>query len=130
VLKRLREPGRQKQLADRCALLAEVTRDVGTRLRMGVYSGSPSPSVTALTTPTDSAEIRDRLEKEFNITIMGGQDKLKGKILRIGHMGDVRDEDMLALFAALSECLGRTADWKNMASDVASQLARVAPLFT
>ena len=67
--------------------LSEATRVAGEMLGLKVFSRSPSPSVSALLTPTDSAQIRDWLEKERNITIMGGQDQLKGKILRVGHMG-------------------------------------------
>ena len=79
-------------------------------------------------TPSDSAALRDWLEKERNITIMGGQDHLKGKIIRIGHMGDVRDDDMLALFEALSEKLG--GDFAAMKQDLALRLSAVRPLFT
>jgi aspartate aminotransferase-like enzyme len=32
---------------------------------------------------------------------MGGQDRLKGKILRIGHLGAISDEDQLHALAAI-----------------------------
>ncbi len=89
VLNRMQEVGLE-QVIRRCELLAQVTRSFGEQLGMCVFSHAPSPSVTALSTPSDSAVMRDWLERERNITIMGGQDQLKGKIIRIGHMGDVR----------------------------------------
>lgn len=114
VLKRMQEVGIEA-VAKRCQVLAETTRWAGERLGLPVYSQSPSSSVTALKTPdgVNSAKVRDALEKDKGITIMGGQDQLKGKILRIGHMGDIRDQDMVALFAALAEAFGKPFDFKD-----------------
>ena len=126
VLSRIQEVGLDKVM-QRCELLASVTRTFGERLGLSVYSQSPSSSVTALSTPAgiDSASLRDWLERERNITIMGGQDQLKGKIIRVGHMGDVRDDDMTALFASLAHQLGATADLVEMEQ----RLATVPALF-
>lgn len=90
----------------RCALLAEVTRKGGHGLGLEIYSQAPASSVTALLVPEkmDSTKIRDHLEAKYNITVMGGQDQLQGKILRIGHLGYIRNSDMFALF----DGLGRT----------------------
>jgi aspartate aminotransferase-like enzyme len=127
VLKRWREVGLE-QMIKRCATLAQATRDMAPALGLCVYSLSPSNSVTALAVPAavDSAKVRDWLERERNITIMGGQDHLKGKILRIGHMGDVRDEDMLALFDALAEHFSESYDQNS----VRATLSQARPLFT
>ncbi len=127
VLKRIQEVGLDQVIA-RCELLASITRSFGERLKLETFSKSPSSSVTALKTQTDSAALRDWLEKERNITIMGGQDHLKGKIIRVGHMGDVRDEDMMAFFEALSEKTG--GDFASMKQDLAARLKTVRPLFT
>ncbi len=42
---------------------------------------------------------------EFNLYLAGGQDKLKEKIIRIGHMGDVDVGDILMAVSAISYCL-------------------------
>jgi aspartate aminotransferase-like enzyme len=127
VLEQVQKTGPER-LWRRCSALAQATQTCGEKLGMKVFSAAPSPSVTALTTPHDSGKIRDRLEKEKNITIMGGQDHLKGKILRIGHMGDVRNEDMLALFEALAEILGK--DFSAVKSDLERVLKTAEPLFS
>ncbi len=126
VLTRVQHVGLEQVIA-RCELLAGITRTFGERLGLDPYSQAPSPSVTALSTPSDSVTLRDWLEKERNITIMGGQDHLKGKIIRVGHMGDVRDEDMMALFEALCEKTG--GDFASMKQDLAARLGVVRPLF-
>jgi aspartate aminotransferase-like enzyme len=114
----------------RCQTLSEATLWAGEKLGLKGYSDSPSPSVTALTTSSDSAKLRDELEAKYNITIMGGQDQLKGKILRVGHMGDVRDEDMLALFQALAEMLKQTSVYDSFASELRQRLQQAQPLFS
>jgi aspartate aminotransferase-like enzyme len=41
------------------------------------------------------------MKKKFDIVLAGGQDDLKGKIFRIGHLGFVCDRDILTALAAL-----------------------------
>ena len=48
---------------------------------------------------------RAEMEKTHRVTVMGGQDRLKGKIVRIGHMGYIRNEDLLATIEALGRSL-------------------------
>jgi len=53
-----------------------------------------------------------RLRETHGMVIAGGQDRLKGKIIRVGHMGAYDLADIDALLAALEECvaaLGRPA---------------------
>ncbi len=128
VLERI-ERSNPDRMYKRCMMLAQATRAMGEALALKVYSNSPAPSVTALLTPSDSAQIRDWLEKERGITIMGGQDQLKGKILRIGHMGDVRDEDMLALLEALGEALNKGNEAAMFKNQLSFLLRSAEPLF-
>lgn len=75
---------------------ADYTRAMANELGLSLYSKSPSDSVTAINLPSsmDGAKLREHLEKKYLVTVMGGQDQLKGKILRIGHMGYITDNDM------------------------------------
>lgn len=134
VLEQMQKVGLQK-VAARCELLAQTTRQAGEIYGLCAYSKAPSSSVTALATPVDSAKLRDWIEKERNITIMGGQDQLKGKVIRIGHMGDVRDDDMVALFEAIADGLTQlnhpiSKEQKQKATDlIKTSLKKEAPLF-
>ena len=47
------------------------------------------------------------VEKNYNIVLGGGQQKLAGKIIRIGHMGWINQEDIEASIIALKETLDR-----------------------
>lgn len=75
---------------------AFYTRAMASVLGLEVYSKNPSDSVTALSLPPgfDGAKFREHLEKSYNVTVMGGQDQLKGKIIRLGHMGYITDQDL------------------------------------
>jgi aspartate aminotransferase-like enzyme len=82
---------------------AQFTRDFGQRLGLTLYSKSPSESVTALQMPAsiDGQKVRQHMEEQFGITIMGGQDQAKGKIIRVGHMGYIQDVELVNLVRAL-----------------------------
>lgn len=82
---------------------AEMTRYFVKLLGLKLYSQMPSDSVTAILLPDflDGQKIRQDLENQFKISIMGGQDQAKGKILRVGHMGFIQDSDMLNFFSSL-----------------------------
>ncbi|WP_413587187.1 pyridoxal-phosphate-dependent aminotransferase family protein [Bdellovibrio sp. HCB274] len=86
---------------------AEFTRIFAQQLGFTLYAKSPSDSVTALVVPTtmDGQKIRLELEETHNITIMGGQDQAKGKIIRIGHMGYIQDHELLKLIDNLGQVL-------------------------
>lgn len=107
VLPRFAGANLQRQIAH-CTRHAHVTRSVALdHLGLECYSQSPSSSVTALKVPPniDGLKWRKHLEAQYGITVMGGQDQLKGLILRIGHLGYVTDEDLRETLAALATSL-------------------------
>lgn len=95
VLGRIESLGLQKHFAQ-IRRRADYTRAMLPYMDLILYSKSPSDSVTAIAMPPvlDGIKLREHLEKVYALTLMGGQDKLKGKILRIGHMGYITDETL------------------------------------
>jgi aspartate aminotransferase-like enzyme len=67
-----------------------------------------SPAITAVAPPpeVDAEQVRAIMKKRFDIALAGGQDHLKGKIFRIGHLGFVSERDILSAIAALEVALG------------------------
>ncbi len=53
----------------------------------------------------DAEKIRSTLRKQFDIAVAGGQDHLKGKIFRIGHLGFASERDILTVIAAIEATL-------------------------
>ncbi|MDE5095329.1 MAG: alanine--glyoxylate aminotransferase family protein [Trichodesmium sp. St11_bin5] len=66
-----------------------------------------SPAVTAVAPPTEveAEKVRAIMKKRFDIALAGGQDHLKGKIFRIGHLGFVCERDVTSAIAALEVTL-------------------------
>jgi aspartate aminotransferase-like enzyme len=65
-----------------------------------------SPAITAVAPDrVDAEQVRSVMRKKFDIVLAGGQDHLKGKIFRIGHLGFVSDRDILAAIGALEATL-------------------------
>ena len=65
-----------------------------------------SPSITAIKTEgIDAEEFRKTIKNNFDILLAGGQDHLKGKIFRVGHLGYVNDRDIITVVSAISNTL-------------------------
>ena len=53
----------------------------------------------------DAEEFRKKIKSSFNILLAGGQDHLKGKIFRVGHLGYVNDTHIITVVSAISNTL-------------------------
>lgn len=82
---------------------ADFTAEMIQLLGLKSYAQTKSASLTAVVVPTtiDGQKLRELIESDFNLTLMGGQDQAKGKIIRIGHMGYILDAHLLQLATAL-----------------------------
>jgi aspartate aminotransferase-like enzyme len=86
--------------------LGAATRAGAQALGWTLFSKSPADSVTALEPPpgVDAGSVVKRLRGTHGITIAGGQDHMKGKMIRIGHMGAYDLSDIYVVLGALEEC--------------------------
>jgi len=88
--------------------LADATREAVKALGLGLYAKeSPSDSVTAIEAPQgiDGQTIYKNLREKYGITGAGGQDKAKGKIFRLAHLGYTDTFDVITGIAALEMVL-------------------------
>ena len=53
----------------------------------------------------DAEELRKKIKNKFDILLAGGQDHLKGKIFRVGHLGYINDRDIITVVSAISSAL-------------------------
>ncbi|MEM6599594.1 MAG: alanine--glyoxylate aminotransferase family protein [Cyanobacteria bacterium P01_D01_bin.36] len=61
-----------------------------------------SPAVTSVVPDgIDAEKIRSVMKNKFDIALAGGQDHMKGKMFRMGHLGFVSDRDVLCAISAL-----------------------------
>ena len=69
-------------------------------------AGHGSPAITAVAPEGIDAEaLRKKVKDRFDILLAGGQDHLKGKVFRIGHLGFVCDRDVITAVAAIEATL-------------------------
>lgn len=86
------------------ALRAGLT---GIGLKLLVVDSHASPTITAVLPPASLSvdAIRRMMKERYQIRLADGQEDLKNKIFRIGHMGYVFERDILMTLAALETCL-------------------------
>jgi aspartate aminotransferase-like enzyme len=88
--------------------LARATRAAMQALDLRlVAADAPAFGCTAVYVPegVDGNRFVKHLRDAYDVTIMGGQGHLDGKIFRIGHMGDVDGFDMISAVAAIEMTL-------------------------
>lgn len=86
--------------------LAHAARAGAKACGWSLFAATPSHAVTAITPPAgvEAPATVKRLREVHGMVMAGGQDQLKGKIVRIGHMGCYDRADLMAAIAALAEC--------------------------
>jgi len=93
----------------RHAMYAQAIRAAFTALELGVFSqpGAHSVTVVAGNVPrgVEAATLLRKLREERGVSLSGGQLELKGKIVRMGTMGDVSQTDVLGALGALEMAL-------------------------
>ncbi|HEY0383749.1 MAG TPA: alanine--glyoxylate aminotransferase family protein [Candidatus Elarobacter sp.] len=94
---------------ERHARYARAIRAAALALGLSLYSdeGAHSPTVVAIELPAgiDGDAIRTSLRESRGVIVGGGQRQLKGKIVRIGTMGDLTQTDVLGALGALEIAL-------------------------
>lgn len=92
----------------RHAIAAEATRAGLSALGLPLLAPRfPAPGVTAALLPADidAEKVREHLFSHYGMQIAGGQDKLKGRIIRIGHMGYMNAFDVITALSGLEMTL-------------------------
>ena len=83
-----------------------------------------SPSVTAIELEDIDAEVfRKTIKNNYDILLAGGQDHLKGKIFRVGHLGYIYDRDIISVIAAIGNTL---IELNKISTEQAGEAIKVA----
>ena len=107
ALNLIRKEGRESVFR-RHEKLAEATRAAVRALGLELYApDSPSNALTAVKIPQgiDGERLKDLFFEKFGITVAEGQDRAKGKIIRIAHLGYYGKLDMVMVISALEMLL-------------------------
>jgi aspartate aminotransferase-like enzyme len=113
----------------RHALMAQATRDAAGALGLRLLApDNPAPGVTGVLAPDgiDTGKVVKYMRDQLGVSVQGGQDQMKGKLVRIGHMGDLSPFDMLIAVSALEMALKHTGMEIRLGTGVAAAQARIA----
>jgi len=86
---------------------ADATRRAVKALGLSLFAQTPSNALTAVNVPAgvDGEAVAKTMEQRYGAKIAGGQEQLKGKIFRLGHIGYYDEGDILRLVGAFESSL-------------------------
>ena len=84
--------------------VANTVREGVKELGLKLISRFPSDSLTVVKVK-NADDVIARLRKEYGIIVAGGQDDFSGKVMRIGHLGYVSQEDASYFLDVLDQIL-------------------------
>ncbi len=98
-----------KNMFARYALLAKATRAGCRAIGLTLFPDESCATnvLTAVNVPAgiDGEKLTKTMRDTYGITFAGGQDKLKGKVIRMAHMGALDEYDILIGLACLEKVL-------------------------
>jgi aspartate aminotransferase-like enzyme len=103
--------------------LARATRAAVKALGLPpVAPDSPADSATGFFVPegVDGGKLVKSLRDEFGVTMAGGQDQWKGKVVRVAHLGYVDTFDTILGIAAIEMALRKFGAQIQMGTGVAA----------
>lgn len=111
ALRQIEEEGLRARI-QRHRKLAQATRDAAKGMNLELFAGEgvASNTVSSIKIPSGLSDddIRGSLKRDFRILVAGGQAEAKGRIFRIGHMGNVQFGDLIEVLSALEIVLRRS----------------------
>lgn len=104
--------------------LAEGTREAALALGLSIFpdKGCLSSVLTAVTLPAniDGEKLMKIMRDTHGISVAGGQGKLKGRIIRIAHMGCLDEYDIITCISCLEKVLHQMGHKFTMGAGVAA----------
>lgn len=91
----------------RCAELSLATREAMEHFNLDVFPKPPSPSLSTFLLPerVSAKKFRQHLEDKYQTIIMNGQDHLVDKIIRIGHLGYIKNQNLIDAIVSIGMAL-------------------------
>jgi aspartate aminotransferase-like enzyme len=101
-LKQMRAEGNEKLWA-KYARIAAAARAGLQAMNLELFAKAPAESLSVAKVPEglDGNLLVSKVEKQYGVKLASGQDTLRGKIVRLAHMGYIDAFDMLAALSAL-----------------------------
>jgi alanine-glyoxylate transaminase / serine-glyoxylate transaminase / serine-pyruvate transaminase len=98
---------RHRRLAEATRRAVQVWRGNNGPEIFGTDPGGRSDTITAVLVPEghNADQVRQIAVDKFNVSLGGGLDRLKGRVFRIGHLGDLNEPMVLGSIASVEMAL-------------------------
>ncbi len=115
----------REELVNNAELCAEMTRAGAKALGLKLYAASPAAALTAICSPDgiDSGKLVKDFRESFDAVVANGQGEMKGKMIRIAHIGYYDYLDTIGILGALEHVLARVTG-KNVEYGAAVRAAQ------
>lgn len=92
---------------ERHRIMADATRAAVKGMGLELFAEAPGNILTSIMVPegVDGKKIVSFLRDDWGVTFAGGQDHLKGKIIRVAHLGYMSKFDIITAISALEMAL-------------------------
>src|SRR5262249_38273050 len=112
----------------RQARIAAAARAGFTGMGLEIFPSPPNNALTVVKSPSgvNSSDLPGHLEKNYGLNIAIGQDTLKGKIIRLAHMGYIDWFDVVAAIAGVELALHDLEHRVDIGSGVAAAQQKFA----
>jgi len=102
----------REELVNNAELCAAMTRAGATALGLKLFASSPAAALTAICAPegVDSSKMVKEFRESFDAVVANGQGEMKGKLLRIAHIGYYDYLDTIGILGALEHVLARVSE--------------------
>jgi aspartate aminotransferase-like enzyme len=100
----------RKALVENAELAAEMTRAGAQALGLTLFAKAPGAALTAINAPdgVDSSAMVKEFRDTYSAVVANGQGEMKGKMIRIAHIGYYDYLDTVGILAALEQVLAKT----------------------
>ncbi len=126
-LKRIRAEGIEN-VWTRHARVAAAARAAIKGMGLELFAERPADGLTVAQMPAgiDSSAVLSKMEKQYGLKLANGQDQLKGKVVRLAHMGYIDQFEVLAGIAGLELVLAEMGAPVKPGSGVAAMQQALA----
>ena len=92
----LKKPDGLKKMRSQIENLSQITKQFCQQAGLKLFACPASPSLTCIALPRhiDGVQLKEQIEKKYQVTFGGGQGKLKGRVIRVGHLGHISPVDL------------------------------------
>ena len=101
----LKEKEGLKNMIQKCEELSRFTLQFCKIMRLEVLASSSSVTSIALPKHIDGVKLKQQIETKYQVVFGGGQGQLKGRIIRVGHLGAISLADLKKSLKLLAQTL-------------------------